>query len=106
MFSKKLFLCQKNVHPILDLLTRRGKFILSFWTFIYFSTNFSAKRIEKKLRAARPGRGPAERQAAGPPRRPLLLAHGTRRRRRVHGGHGSPFFNRSSVFLFRRIFLR
>ena len=36
----------KNVHPILDFLTRRGKFILSFLVFyLFFYELFSAERI-------------------------------------------------------------
>ena len=37
---KNLFLCQKNVHPILDFLTRRGKFILYFLDFYLFFYEF------------------------------------------------------------------
>ena len=65
---KKLFLCQKNVHPILDFLTRRGKSILSFLDFYLFFYEFFRGAYLKKLRAARPGRSPAE-----PPARPRRL---------------------------------
>ena len=40
MFSKIYFLCKKNVHPILDFLTRRGKFVLSFLDFYLFFYEF------------------------------------------------------------------
>ena len=67
MFSKKLFLCQTNVHPILDFLTRRGKFILSFLDFyLFFYELFSAERIKKKQRRA----DWAERSRARLPARP------------------------------------
>ena len=43
---QKLFLCQNNVHPVLNILTRRGKFVLSFSVFyLFFYKLFSAERI-------------------------------------------------------------
>ena len=43
---QKFILCQKNVHPILDFLTRRGKFILYFSDFyLFFYEFFSAELI-------------------------------------------------------------
>ena len=43
---QNFILCQKNVHPILDFLTRRGKFILSFLDFhLFFYDFFSAERF-------------------------------------------------------------
>ena len=46
MFSKYLFLILKNVHPILDFLTRRGKFILYFSNFyLFFYELLSAELI-------------------------------------------------------------
>ena len=43
---KNLFSCQKNVHPILDLLTGRGKFILYFLDFyLFFYVLFFAERF-------------------------------------------------------------
>ena len=44
--SKYLFFISKNVHPILDFLTRRGKFILYFSDFyLFFYELFSAELI-------------------------------------------------------------
>ena len=37
---KTAFLCQKNVHPVLIILTRRGKFVLSFLDFYLFFYEF------------------------------------------------------------------
>ena len=66
MFSKVYFVL-KNVHPILDFLTRRGKFILYFLDFhLFFYELFSAERIKKNAR--RPT-GPKPSRAAGPHRR-------------------------------------
>ena len=46
MFSKYLFLILKNVHPILDFLTRRGKFISYFSDFyLFFYVIFFAELI-------------------------------------------------------------
>ena len=63
----------KNVHPILDFLTRRGKFILYFSDFyLFFYAIFFAELIKKNA-LARLGRGPAEAR----PTRPVafLLPH-------------------------------
>ena len=44
--SKYLFLILKNVHPILDFLTRRGKFISYFSDFyLFFYAIFFAELI-------------------------------------------------------------
>ena len=37
---QKLIFVLKNVHPILDFLTRRGKFVLSFLDFYLFFYEF------------------------------------------------------------------
>ena len=37
---KTAFLCQTNVHPVLIILTRRGKFVLSFLDFYLFFCDF------------------------------------------------------------------
>ena len=43
---KNLFCVKNNVHPILDFLTRRGKFILYFFGLLFiFLHFFSAERI-------------------------------------------------------------
>ena len=74
MFSKYLFLILKNVHPILDFLTRRGKFISYFSDFyLFFYAIFPAELILKKIRArADWAKGPAD----GPPRG-FLSPHGS-----------------------------
>ena len=44
--SKYLFLIFKNVHPIIDFLTRRGKFISYFSDFyLFFYAIFSAEQF-------------------------------------------------------------
>ena len=80
---KTTFLCQKNVHPVLNILTRRGNFVLSFLDFyLFFYECFGGTFKKKNSRRARPGRGPAE-----PPAhlRVLLREHAGRRRRVRHG---------------------
>ena len=37
---QNIYFVLKNVHPILDFLTRRGKFILYFSDFYFFSVNY------------------------------------------------------------------
>ena len=65
----------KNVHPILDFLTRRGKFISYFSDFyLFFYAIFFAELILKKNALARLGRGPAEAR----PTPPLPLRRWTR----------------------------
>ena len=62
----------KNVHPILDFLTRRGKFIHIFLIFIYFSMHFSSRNLFKKnTRLRRLGRA----QPTARPVAPLLSPH-------------------------------
>ena len=60
----------KNVHPILDFLTRRGKFISYFSDFyLFFYVIFSAEFLLKKIRPrADWAKGPAD-GPAPPPRR-------------------------------------
>ena len=60
---QNIYFVLKNVHPILDFLTRRGKFILYFSDFhLFFCELFSAERFKKN--ALRPtGPSPAEPQA-------------------------------------------
>ena len=36
MFSNIYFLCKKNVHPVLNILTRQGKFVSVFLDFYLF----------------------------------------------------------------------
>ena len=77
----------KNVHPILDFLTRRGKFISYFSDFyLFFYAIFSVEQFKKKYALARLGRGPAEARPARPrspssPRR--RSPPGARSRRRL-----------------------
>ena len=70
---KTAFLCQKNVHLVLIILIRRGKFVLSFLDFYLFFCDFfyfGEIYFKKKTRRARPGRRPSR---AGRPRRRRLL---------------------------------
>ena len=39
-FKKKYFGSKKNVHPVLNILTRRGKVVLSFLDFYLFFYEF------------------------------------------------------------------
>ena len=56
----------KNVHPILDFLTRWGKFISYFSDFyLVFYAIFSAEHIKKNA-LARLGRGPVEARPTPP----------------------------------------
>ena len=68
----------KNVHSILDFLTRRGKLFHIFLIFIYFSTYYFPRNLFKKKRPrADWAKGPAD----GPPRASPLPA-----RRRAAAG--------------------
>ena len=88
---QKFILCQTNVHPILDFLTRRGKFILSFLDFYLFFYKFFRETYLKKIAApdwAEPSRArPSARPPSPSPRRrpPPPGVHGE------HGNPGAPF---------------
>ena len=62
----------KNVHPILDFLTRRGKFISYFSNFyLFFYAIFLRNLFKKKYAPAPAGPSPTD----GPPVAPLLSPH-------------------------------
>ena len=75
---KTAFLGQKNVHLVLIILIRRGKFILYFLTFIYFSTHYFPRNIKKNARARR-----AAPSRARPPAYPAPLSSSRTGRRRA-----------------------
>ena len=58
MFSKMFIFDFKNVHAILDFLTRRGKFISYFSEFYLFFYAFSSRNFFKKKTRARAPTGP------------------------------------------------